>query len=204
MKKSILVLCITMGICLAGCGQSNQIKTGTDKKTAQVAKENNSDDSKQSSSEKTTIIPDYAVYEDAKSLVDASDCVLSGTVVEISHEDLKIYEGEDAEKMPYIIYKVKKDKVYDGEEVDDVLKIKQLDAGDKNQGNVTSGIEVGKKYLFIVETYDDFYPSLINADQSVFEMDSDSSNDIQTYSLETKKNDKDKISLDDVLSVVSK
>lgn len=204
MKKSILALCITMGICLAGCGQSEQSKKGTDKKAAQVAKENNSNASEQSSNENSASSPDYAVYEDAKSLVDASDSVFSGTVVGISHEDLKIYEGEGAEKFPYIIYEVKKDTLYDGEEVDDVLKIKQLDAGNENQENVTAGIEKGKKYLFIVETYEDSYPSLINVEQSVFEMDSDKSNDIQTYSLGTEKDDKKKISLEDVLSIVSK
>lgn len=204
MKKSILTLCVIMGICLAGCGQSKQTKTGVDEKAAQVAKEDNSDVSIESSNENSAAAPDYEEFEDAKSLVDASDSVFSGTVVGISHEDLKIYEGEGAEKFPYIIYEVRKDTLYDGEEVGNVVKIKQLDTGNDNQENATNGIVKGKKYLFVVETYKDSYPSLINADQSVFKMDSDSSNGIQTYSLGTEKDDKEKISLEDVLSVVSK
>ena len=67
------------------------------------------------------------------------------------------------------------EKIYKGEGEDETVPIKVL-GGERDGGSyVVEGaptLRQDENYLFAVEVYSDSYPSLINFDQSVFEMDS--------------------------------
>lgn len=200
MKKKVIILCVATGLCLFGCGKSDSTKSQITKEDSGVITEQTVQNHANSTNqEKVVSIPDYPEYEDAESLVAGSDAVFSGTVLGVTEEDLNITKNQDAEKMPYFIYEVKIDTLYQGKITEDVIKIKHLNSGTEN---TALAMEKGSRYLFLVELYDDAYPSLINANQSFFEMDAAQNKGLRKKDA-GKENQEQKISLDDILSVVA-
>lgn len=67
------------------------------------------------------------------------------------------------------------EKIYKGGWDDETVPVKVLGGELDGVSYVLEGaptLRQGENYLFAVEVYPDSYPSLINLDQSVFEMDS--------------------------------
>lgn len=200
MKKNVFILCIATGLWLSGCGKSDATKPPKTKEDsgniAEQSVENGANSIKQ---EKVISLPEYPEYEDAESLVANSDAVFSGTVLGMTEEDLKITKDQDAERMPYFVYEIKIDTLYQGKITEDVIKIKHLNTGTENDA---LAIERGSRYLFLVELYEDVYPSLINANQSYFKMDAAQNKELRKK--ETgKENQGRNISLDDIMSVLA-
>ena len=132
--------------------------------------------------ETTIIQAEYPVYDTAEEIVDASDLVFSGTVTEINYESLNVKSetGADSEtglveatEIPYTIFDISIEKVYKGNVESSSISIKR--PGGKIDGQFfvvegTSTIEVGETYLFITQTYENAYPSLLNVTQASFDM----------------------------------
>lgn len=132
--------------------------------------------------EVTVIQAEYPVYDTAEEIVNASDLVFSGIVTEINYESLNVKSesGADPEtgligasEIPYTIFNIRIEQVYKGDVESDSISIKQ--PGGKMDGQVfvvedASTIEVGKTYLFITQTYENTYPSLLNVTQASFDM----------------------------------
>ena len=125
--------------------------------------------------ETTIIQAEYPVYDTAEEIVDASDLVFSGTVTEINYESLNVKSetGADSEtglveatEIPYTIFDISIEKVYKGNVESSLISIKR--PGGKIDG--ASTIEVGETYLFITQTYENAYPSLLNVTQASFDM----------------------------------
>lgn len=132
--------------------------------------------------EVTVIQAEYPVYDTAEEIVNASDLVFSGTVTEINYESLnvKTETGADPEtglaeasEIPYTIFDISIEQVYKGNVESNSISIKR--PGGKMDGQVfvvegASAIEVGETYLFITQTYENTYPSLLNVTQASFDM----------------------------------
>lgn len=116
---------------------------------------------------------DYPYYSSAQEAVDAASLVFSGTVQGWDHEELVLSEGGDP--LPYTVYQVSVQKIYKGGWDDETVPVKVLGGELDGVSYILEGaptLRQGENYLFAVEVYPDSYPSLINLDQSVFEMDS--------------------------------
>lgn len=116
---------------------------------------------------------DYPYYSSAQEAVDAASLVFSGTVQGWDYEELVLSEGGDP--LPYTVYQVSVEKIYKGGWDDETVPVKVLGGELDGVSYVLEGaptLRQGENYLFAVEVYPDSYPSLINLDQSVFEMDS--------------------------------
>lgn len=200
MVRILFIFGAALSICLVSCGRSERIPLDKIKEDSKITSDqevqNNTSDVNQGVVRSSL---DYPEYEDAESLVKASDAIFSGTVLDITNEDLCISKGKDAEKFPYIIYEVKIDTLYLGKVTEDVLKIKHFNTGDQEDA---PHIAKGVPYLFLVEVYDDSYPSLINADQSFFEMDTKKTKGPKKDN-SNKEAGEQKISFDDVMAIVS-
>ena len=132
--------------------------------------------------EVTVIQAEYPVYDTAEEIVNASDLVFSGTVTEINYESLNVKSetGADPEtglveatEIPYTIFDISIEQVYKGHVESNSISIKR--PGGKMDGQVfavedASTIEVGETYLFITQTYENTYPSLLNVTQASFDM----------------------------------
>lgn len=132
--------------------------------------------------EVTVIQVEYPVYDTAEEIVNASDLVFSGTVTEINYESLNVKSeiGADPEtglveasEIPYTIFNISIEQLYKGNVESDSISIKR--PGGKMDGQVfvvedASTIEVGETYLFITQTYENTYPSLLNVTQASFDM----------------------------------
>ena len=132
--------------------------------------------------EVTVIQVEYPVYDTAEEIVNASDLVFSGTVTEINYESLNVKSetGADTEtglveasEIPYTIFNISIEQLYKGNVESDSISIKR--PGGKMDGQVfvvedASTIEVGETYLFITQTYENTYPSLLNVTQASFDM----------------------------------
>ena len=132
--------------------------------------------------EVTVIQVEYPVYDTAEEIVNASDLVFSGTVTEINYESLNVKSetGADPEtglveasEIPYTIFNISIEQLYKGNVESDSISIKQKKK--KMDGQVfvvedASTIEVGETYLFITQTYENTYPSLLNVTQASFDM----------------------------------
>lgn len=132
--------------------------------------------------EVAVIQAEYPVYDTAEEIVNASDLVFSGTVTEIDYESLNVKSetGADPEtglveasEIPYTIFNINIEQVYKGNVESDSLSIKR--PGGKMDGQVfaiedASTIEVGETYLFLTQTYENTYPSLLNVTQASFDM----------------------------------
>lgn len=130
-----------------------------------------------------TIHAEYPEYDTAQDIVEASDLVFSGTVRTIDYQMLDVGSGmnqddpevyDESELLPYTLYTVDVEKVYKGNLETSEIIIKQLGGrfdNDEYMIENSSEIVEGKKYLFLTETYENTYPSLLNAAQSSYEMD---------------------------------
>ena len=131
----------------------------------------------------TVLQADYPEYNTAEELVESSDLVFTGTVKNIEYQmiDVSTDEGADEdtgfvddEKMPYTLYTIDVDKVYKGSIESSTIIVKRAGGSFGSDEYVlenASEIAKGKNYLFVTETYEDTYPSLLNADQSSYDMD---------------------------------
>ena len=131
----------------------------------------------------TVLQADYPKYNTAEELVRSSDLVFAGTVKNIEYQMIDVSTDKepdedtgfvDNEKMPYTLYTVDVDKVYKGSIESSTIIIKRAGGSfgsDEYVVENASEIAKGKKYLFVTETYEDTYPSLLNADQSSYDMD---------------------------------
>ena len=131
----------------------------------------------------TVLQADYPKYNTAEELVESSDLVFTGTVKNIEYQMIDVSTDKepdedtgfvDDEKMPYTLYTVDVDKIYKGSIESSTIIIKRAGGSfgsDEYVVENASEIAKGKKYLFVTETYEDTYPSLLNADQSSYDMD---------------------------------
>lgn len=131
----------------------------------------------------TVLQVDYPKYSTAEELVESSDLVFTGTVKNIEYQMMDVSTGEEPEEdtgfaeneeMPYTLYAIDVDKVYKGSVDSSAIIVKRAGGsfGDVEYAvENASEISKGKKYLFVTETYEDAYPSLLNADQSSYDMD---------------------------------
>ena len=113
----------------------------------------------------------------------SSDLVFAGTVKNIEYQMIDVSTDKepdedtgfvDDEEMPYTLYTIDVDKVYKGSIESSTIIVKRAGGSfgsDEYVVENASEIAKGKKYLFVTETYEDTYPSLLNADQSSYDMD---------------------------------
>ena len=132
--------------------------------------------------ESIAIQADYPEYDSAKEMIDVADCILSGSIIDSSCEtlDIKTEKGKDSStglekssKIPYTIYKINIKKLYKGNIKDKTISIKCLGGtvdGDVYSSGMTEQLSKGKDYLFLIKTFEDTYPSLINETQSVYDL----------------------------------
>lgn len=140
----------------------------------------------------TVLQADYPQYSTAEELIGASDLVFAGKVKHIvcrmtdvsadgeTDEETGFVDQEESgnEEIPYTFYTIGVENVYKGSVEASELTVKHMgEAFDTGEYVVEGAAElpeiiIGKSYLFIVETYGDAAcPSLLNLDQSVYEMD---------------------------------
>ncbi|MDR3305395.1 MAG: hypothetical protein LBS85_05160 [Clostridiales Family XIII bacterium] len=123
---------------------------------------------------------DYPYYSGAGQLTGKADLIFTGTVSDVGYEDLDVSSGLDA-SMPYTIYDIQIEEVYKGAAEGKSIKIKQLGGGADGAGprsevrtvisEEIADIERGHAYLFLVETYENVYPSLLNPTQGCFDLE---------------------------------
>lgn len=135
--------------------------------------QNKAEASNEKKEESYMVYADYPEYATASDLVSASDVAFSGKVTNIDYGMLSVSETEETADIPYTFYTVKISHEYRG-------TLKKENVTIKRPGGVINGteytldeafkIEKGKEYLFLVENFDDSYPSLISADQASYDM----------------------------------
>ena len=79
----------------------------------------------------------------------------------------------EATEIPYTIFDISIEKVYKGNVESSSISIKRPGGKIDGQFFVVEGastIEVGETYLFITQTYENAYPSLLNVTQASFDM----------------------------------
>lgn len=130
----------------------------------------------------TIIHAEYPLYDTAQELVDEADLVFSGTVESVSYEmlDVRAESGKDSVTgldqshcIPYTIYQVKVDLLYKGSSDEDFIYIKCPGGeADENQYVVEGAVTLqeGGVYLFLTKSFENTYPSLLNAAQSAYDM----------------------------------
>lgn len=155
----------------------------------------------------TSIHAEYPVYDTAQELVESADLVFSGSVENITYEILntKSELGVDSltglsetQGIPYTLYEIKVTEVYKGNVKGDTITIKR--PGGEYNGNKyilddASDISLGETYLFLTETYENTYPSLLNVTQASYDMNSPESN---------SKQNSEKITLPQILKFLKK
>ena len=126
---------------------------------------------------KVEIHADYPVYETAKDLVDVSDLIISGRILDRRYEllDVSVDQGNDSgiQLIPYTIYEIQILNVYKGKTEDDTIYIKCV--GGINDDvmyltEINEKIKIGGDYLLLLKTYDATYSSLLNDSQSLFDL----------------------------------
>lgn len=163
MKKSFsIVMLVIAGCVLGACG-----KTVTEPENEKMI---------------TVIHAEYPSYDTAQELVDEADLVFSGTIESVSYEVLDVRaEGEkdsvtdldQSYNIPYTIYKVRVDGVYKGSSEEIYIHIKCPGGEvDDNQYIVEGAVilQEGERYLLLTKTFENTYPSLLNAAQSAYRM----------------------------------
>lgn len=143
---------------------------------------NQVDDSKEETSV-TVLQVDYPQYNTAEELVESSDLVFTGTVKNIEYQMIDVSTGEgpdedtgfvDNEEIPYTLYTIDVDKICKGSVDSSTIIVKRAGGNFGDEEYVVenaSEISKGKNYLFVTKIYEDNYPSLLNADQSSYDMD---------------------------------
>lgn len=123
------------------------------------------------------ISADYKEYSLAQELVADADWIFSGTVKNIIYENLNIGTTSDRDSfMPYTIFEIDVSKVYKGDIKDKTVYIKRLGGiSDFTICEVAGApkIEYGNRYLFVAETFENSYPSLLNLNQCTFNLDTE-------------------------------
>ena len=152
----------------------------------------------------TTIHAEYPSYDTANDLVDSADLIFSGTVENISYEELDVRteSGTDpttgltsSHGIPYTIYEIKVDTIYKGTAQEDTISIKVpggVMGGNQYIIDDAPTISLGETYLFLTETYERTYPSLLNVTQATYDL-----NAPEAYEENT-----DKITLSQILEIL--
>ncbi len=143
----------------------------------------------------------YPHYDTAEDLINHADLIFYGTVKNISCEmlDIRTTKGSDNEtdKMPYTLYTMHIEKLFQGNTDGEEITIK-VPGG--IFGNVEYRLEdkpdisTGSTYLFLAQSYENTYPSLLNVTQSVYDI-----NTLQTYNNTITQ----EISLTDILAILN-
>jgi len=130
----------------------------------------------------TILQAEYPQYDTAPDLVGASDLVFQGTVRNIKYQmlDVSTEKGRDqdtglleSEAMPYTLYTIDVEKVYKGTIQTPTVTIKRPGGNFGNNEYIVedaSEISAGRDYLFVAETYENSYPSLLNLTQGSYDM----------------------------------
>lgn len=163
MRKKDVLYMTTILLLLTACSQNPQPISQSPKNTV-------------------TIHADYPQYDTAQDLVNTADLVFSGTVKNLTYEMLDIRSETGADSMtglnqsqsfPYTLYEIEVTKVYKGTIDGDSITIKCLGGIFDETEYVVSNecnISLGETYLFLTETYEHSYPSLLNVSQALYNM----------------------------------
>lgn len=208
MRKIFYIFLSVSMLCLAsGCALSPKSSEITE--TQKAAATNAEDNTEEST---VSISAEYPEYENANTLVDSSDLIFSGTVKDISYEQLDVRtdkeEGSetDGEKLPYTIFEISVDQVYKGSIDGDTIRIKRLGGQTDDTENDLSDLDdaidisIGNTYLFLTETYADSYPSLVNMAQSAYNMDDAQAEGTMSYRMDSNQD----ITLSDIMKIIDK
>ena len=196
MKKTfwtmlLLTVCLMMGACgreTNEAGGTNEIdQTNGAGQTSGEGQTNGADETNgqdRTKSKEITIqnSADYPFYATAQELVEAADLIFSGSVESVTCEvlDVRTESGTDsltgsseAQGILYTLYEINVSEVYKGTFEGDTLTVKcpggEVD-GSLHMSDGTSTISQGGTYLFLTATYENTYPSLLNADQACYDM----------------------------------
>lgn len=169
MKKRIVSALIILSCGVAVCGGYRNTVGKTEGKTAVIS-----------------VDADYPQYNSASELVKQADAVVSGKVTNIQYKmlDVSTQSGKDSETgldsstaMPYTLYTISVDKVYKKDKTlgDSTITVKCL--GGKIDNTVyklenAKPIKKDKKYMFLLKTYNNSYPSMLNVTQASYDMNS--------------------------------
>lgn len=163
MKKRFRIAILVIAGCVLGACGKNVTEPGNEKMI-------------------TMIQAEYPSYDTAQELVDEADLVFSGTIESVSYEMLDVRaEGEkdsvtdldQSHCIPYTIYKVKVDSIYKGSSDESYIRIKCPGGkADDNQYIVEGAVALqeGEQYLLLIKSFENTYPSLLNAAQSAYNM----------------------------------
>ncbi|CVI70612.1 hypothetical protein NDGK_01933 [Clostridiales bacterium CHKCI001] len=169
-KNGLCVLIVIMLISLCACGN------------VETARQTDVESSTQAEPTKQIMIADYPMYDTAQNLVDAADLVFTGKVENITYEmlDIKMESGpdsitglEEASSVPYTIFEIKVSNVYKGNVTDETIYLKRPGGNFDTIVYELEGatpINQGEEYLFVAQTFENFYPSLVNVDQAVYDL----------------------------------
>ncbi len=125
---------------------------------------------------------DYPEYESPEDIYEVSDLIISGTIINQRYENLNILTDngkesdtglKESSEIPYTIYEIRISEIFKGECVEDTIYVKcpgGIINGVKYVSSITENLAEEKKYLFLLKTFDDSYPSLINDTQSYYDM----------------------------------
>lgn len=199
-----ILLSVSMVCLVSGCASSpKSAETTETPKTAAINAEDHAEESK------VGVSAEYPEHKDANTLVDSANLIFSGTVKDISYEKLDVRtekeEGSetDGEELPYTIFEISVDQVYKGSIDGDTIRIKRLGGQtDDIEYDLSDAIEISiaGRYLFLTETYDDSYPSLVNMAQSVYNMEDAQGEGAVS---DRKSSDQD-ITLSDIMKIIDK
>lgn len=128
----------------------------------------------------TILQTDYPEYDTASELAEAADLIFQGTVSNVKYQmlDVRTEKDQDAglsetEAIPYTLYTIDVEKVYKGPLKEPTITIKRPGGKFGNNEYIAenaSEILTGRDYLFIAESYENSYPSLLNPTQSSYDM----------------------------------
>ena len=125
---------------------------------------------------------DYPEYESTEDIYEVSDLIISGTIINQRYENLNILTDngkesdtglKESSEIPYTIYEIRISEIFKGECVEDTIYVKCPGGtinGVKYVSSITENLAEEKEYLFLLKTFDDSYPSLINDTQSYYDM----------------------------------
>lgn len=135
---------------------------------------------------------DYPKYDNATTLVDSSDLIFSGKVINVDYQMIgariepekdSVTGLADSPDLPYTIYKIKIDKVYKGQITSDTIEVKRLGGKIDSTEYVLDEMSTIKKdgsYVFLAESFENNYPSLMNSTQASYDL-SEASNYKETF-----------------------
>lgn len=190
MKKTFWTMLLLTGCLMMGaCGRETNEAGGTNEteQTSGAVETNETGEMNKVDETKSEVITiqnsaDYPFYATAQELVEAADLIFSGSVESVTYEvlDVRTEYGTDsltglseAQGILYTLYEIKVSEVYKGTFEGDTLTIKcpggEVD-GSLHISDGTSTISQGGIYLFLTATYENTYPSLLNADQACYDM----------------------------------